>query len=158
MNRPNNKERKHLDDNTIQAAFDRANIEDMKNAEDIQRFSIREGYRASDSVAAAIRFGYMRGKANGNRRAQEAHTRLHEYIGVQDKDKPPADRIRNAASWINTPDVLRELAAFMEGRAATLEAGTAKVKPLEPEPDPDEEREEPDTEFDVYSNGQEEVL
>lgn len=134
--------RAHLDTAAIQTAFDLANIDDIHNAEDIQRFSIKAGYRASDSIAAGIRFGFIRGKANGNRRAQEAHTRLHEYIGTQDKSAPPAQRIRNATTWIDDPAVLRELAAFLEGRAAALEAGSATVKELEPAPDPDYSEEE----------------
>lgn len=137
MKRPEDRSVNRLNPAEIQAAFDRANLEDMRNAAEIQSFSKRAGYRASDSVAAGIRFGFIRGKANGNRRAQEAHTRLHEYIGTQDKSQPPAVRIRNAATWIDAPAVLRELAAFMEGRAAALEAGTAAVKALEPDPDPD---------------------
>lgn len=158
MNRPSRfapGKREHLDINAIQTAFDMANIGDMRNAEDIQKFSIQNGYRASDSIAAGIRFGFIRGKANGNRRAQEAHNRLHDFLGTRDKNDPPADRIRHAAYLIDSPDVLRELAAFLAGRAAMLEACNETSKPVDDTPATPDHSGTPDN--DVNSDGEMEV-
>lgn len=132
MKRP---ERNIVDPKEIQKAYDLANMSDCRIAEVIQRFGIDNGYRVSESIAAGIRFGFLAGGENGKRRASEAHNRLHDYLGSNDKNAIPAERIEKAASWINDPDVLKNLATVLEGRAAELIAGTAFVKTAEPDTD-----------------------
>ena len=141
MKRPDKSTKNVIDPEIILQAFDLASHQDSIFAKQIQSFSIGNGYRATDTVAAAIRYGIMIAEKRDEARmtaevqkarekAEAAEQRMQDYIGAGDRNVIPAARIRGALSWITDPEILRELAADFINRACQLEAGTAAIRPL----------------------------
>lgn len=144
------------DPKSIEAAANNATLNDLNDSVAILDYAKKQGIDITQAAAICMRFGVRKGNAYGKRKAHEAYMLLHEYQGREDKKRLPAKRIIDASKWIKNPAELRELAAFLEGQAAAVEACIAKF------PDDDYQfidGDNPNAWFnnDVNSDGTEEV-
>ena len=109
----------------IEKAEKSTTLNDVKSAEAVLDYAKAHGYDEHQAAAMCLRAGIHTGNVFGKKRAKEAFDLLHEYQGREDKKNLPEKRIKDAAQWIHDAKLLRELAAFLEGRAAAVESGMA---------------------------------
>lgn len=107
----------------IENIFNSATLNDIHSAREVLAFGQDRGYAPEEIAAACVRFGVRTGSTYGKSLARKAYDLLREYKARPDRKRVPLDRLKNAAACLDDPAQLRELAAFMVGRAAALEAG-----------------------------------
>lgn len=105
----------------IKRAVECATLHDMRNASEVKAYALELGYSADECMAVCVRYGIHAGKAIGNLNAQRAYKMLREYKRGEETVEP-SNLVLSTARLIDDPVVLHTLAAFMEGRAARLEA------------------------------------
>lgn len=131
-------------------AFGKANLQDVRDADAILAYGRNSRCNITETTAAAIRFGLMQGKRESKEKIRELHQRIHrmETTGGLDNLTDVRRTIKLMEHWIEDPDTLREVLAFMEGRAAMLDgsAPDAQDEAQDDEPAADQRG---DTENDV---------
>ena len=100
----------------ISEGFSRANLKDVRMANKVIDFGKSEHYSIPETVAAAIRFGYLIGKRENKEKIRELHERVHKRQ-IVDED----------SAWMDDPDELLTASAVMAGRAVALKAGNAPL-------------------------------
>ena len=98
----------------FKTAFDEATVKDLHDAVELRSYGEMRSYPTMDIICAAVRYGFNVGKTHAKARAAEANRRLHDYLGSNDRNKRPVERIISAAKWIDDPLKLLEMAAYLE--------------------------------------------
>ena len=111
----------------IERARKCATIQDMRMALLVHENCSDNDLSPEEAIAVGIRYGIRAGRNMAPHNADNAWAALRDYQGRNDKKYTPQNRIIKASEWIMDPEELHRLSAFLEGRAAAIEAGEKVV-------------------------------
>lgn len=157
---------KRTDQSLFAQAFGYADLQNVRDAAAILNFGKKQEATFTETLAAAIRFGYMQGKRENRKKITELYQRIHEQeSGSAESVYNDADRCLEfyhmLVLWLENPEELQKLADRFYNRASILirnqvsDEVIAEAEARESIPAAADQR--GDTDNDVDSNGKEEV-